>query len=145
MYPQIRNNDYIFITRINMEKILIGNIVVCFIFDRKGSIVAHRVVKINPNYVIIKGDNQLGSALKIEYKNILGKVRQVVRGIKFIDLESPFYNFYGKAISYLSFYASCLLFFLFKIRSFFDAPCLFLGKSVRFVRRYINWVDSKFS
>jgi signal peptidase I len=63
--------------------------------------VIHRVVKINGNQIITKGDHRYNCDRPIMYKEILGKLIKV--GNKRVD--KPYYNFINPFIAKISYYS----------------------------------------
>lgn len=104
MLPTIKPGQKVKILKTNNLKV--GDIIVFgnkVSKNKKNNIfrIVHRIVKINGNKIITKGDNRLNCDRIISYDNILGKVIKV--GNKKID--TPYYNFISPFISKISYYS----------------------------------------
>ena len=98
MLPTIKQDQKVKILK--TKDVKIGNII---IFKgnskkKKNFKVIHRVVKIDGNKIITKGDNSNNCDVPITYKEILGKVIKV--GNKRVD--TSYYNFINPIISKIS-------------------------------------------
>ena len=82
MNPLIRSNDVVLVEKCNEYKT--GDIVVAI--DDRGRVLVHRIVKINDEFIYIKGDHAL-SIEKVELKNCLGRVVEIKNGDKTINLK----------------------------------------------------------
>ena len=103
MLPTIRQNQKVKIIKINDVKI--GDIIVfksAFKFKNKKSIrrIIHRIVKIDGNKIITKGDHRLICDSPIASKEILGKVIKI--GNKRIDTD--YYNSINPFLAKLSYF-----------------------------------------
>ncbi|MEK7597027.1 MAG: nucleotidyltransferase family protein [Patescibacteria group bacterium] len=85
MFPFIQSNDGIYIRHIIFSKLKINDIV---IFRQKGKFITHRIIYKKQNYIVTKGDNNLNSDGKIYPKQIIGKVYQIRRNGKIINLDT---------------------------------------------------------
>jgi signal peptidase I len=107
MQPMFDKKDILIVKK---EKIRKGDVIVC---KSKKVIYAHRCVreikKNNKIYYILKGDNLYYLDLKIEEKEILGKIVKIKRGNKIINLNSRFWRVIGYFISFISLIQSKLM------------------------------------
>lgn len=86
MRPFIKNDDIITIAPLNGDSIRIGK-VVAFILPNTERLVVHRIVGIDKENYIIKGDNTLGMAALVPRENIIGIVTGIKRADKDISLS----------------------------------------------------------
>ena len=84
MYPEIKNGDILIIQKKDSPvfSINIGDIIV--FKDLNGKNVAHRVVGINNNKYLVKGDNLPEPDGFVEYDDIIGKVVDIIHRNNFI-------------------------------------------------------------
>jgi len=100
MHPMFDKKDILIVEKGKIRK---GDVIVC---KSKKVIYAHRCVreikKNNKVYYILKGDNLYYLDLKIEEKEILGKITGIKRGNKIINLNSKLWRITGYFISLMS-------------------------------------------
>ena len=70
MYPTIKSEEYIHITKIDSDKIKEGDIV-AYIFQN--NIIAHRIIKLGEEEIYVRGDN-MKKEFPLSKKDILGLV-----------------------------------------------------------------------
>lgn len=95
MKPNVRYGDVIITTKINEEKLKVGDIVT---FKKNGEIVSHRIIKVEDNgekkEYITKGDNNnIEDSQTIVYQDILGTKVSIVPflGLAILSLKSKIY------------------------------------------------------
>ena len=87
MTPFILARDGLFIKPQSFKKLKVNDIVV---FQRKNKLITHRIIFKNDKNCITKGDNKLISDGLIDPKQIIGKVYQIKRNKKIINLETQY-------------------------------------------------------
>lgn len=116
MLPLIHDGDVIFVEPIKSARELkLGDIVV---FPFYKSLLCHRLIKIDLDKVITKGDNSLRGEIVKPIRKLIGKVTFVERGSKRIHLNSGLMLFASKIIfiySYFVYLLSEMRFFLLNI------------------------------
>lgn len=95
MLPTLKSGDAYFLSIINNYKQLkIGDIIVYYDSVRDTNVV-HRIVKIYENGVITRGDNNNKEDPNlIEFKNIKGIVKKIIRADKVINIRGGRIGFY---------------------------------------------------
>jgi signal peptidase I len=78
MSPFIKDGDVITISRVNVKKVSLGD-VVAFINPVNGSLSVHRVVEHKTNAYLIKGDNSAKLDSWVGQEQILGRITHVER------------------------------------------------------------------
>lgn len=85
MIPLLQSNDMIYFKIINFNLLKINDIIV---IQLKNKLITHRVIYKTNKFLITKGDNNLESDGKIYPKQIIGKVFQIKRNGKIVNLET---------------------------------------------------------
>jgi len=89
MLPSVWPGDILFMERCDMGKIAAGEIV---LFARQGRLFAHRVISKSAagdrSLAITQGDGLLLADDPVSPTELLGKVRQILRDGKFVDLDT---------------------------------------------------------
>lgn len=82
MEPFIRSGDKIFVSRVTKPAIRRGDVLV-YVHPQDGKVIAHRVIRIDGNHFLCKGDNvHLHDDGWIDFQDVLGRVRRVERNGK---------------------------------------------------------------
>lgn len=87
MQPILWPGDVVYFKKISFKKITINDIV----FAKKGkAFFVHRVIYINRNYLITKGDNNSNSDGRIYVKQIIAKACKIKRGREIFDIDAAY-------------------------------------------------------
>jgi len=122
MLPLIRAKDKIHIEIIKPNQQLhLGDVVV---FPFHGQLLCHRIVWINKNAVITKGDNTWRGEMVKPLKNIIGRVILVKR-------RRQIFDFQNRNIQLLNFLLFCFSFTTFLI-----------AEAVYFMKRVVFWLKN---
>lgn len=105
MYPILLEGDEVIIGKSNNFKV--GDILV---YNKNASLVSHRLIKVKPEYFILKGDNNIKSEW-IEKKKVVGKVI-------FINKKKFNNNFLQRVIAFCSFLQSKISFLCYEKNAF---------------------------
>ncbi len=87
MLPHLRPGDMLYIRKIKFQQVKVNDLIMA---KNGKTVLTHRVIFNNKDYLITKGDNNPQSDGKIKPKQIMGKVYQIKRNGQIINLE----NFY---------------------------------------------------
>ncbi len=79
MLPFLRSGDNVIIKRVKENELKVADIVVFKYFDK---IVVHRIIKINTDTIICRGDSTINNDEPVGKKNIIGVVIGRERGLK---------------------------------------------------------------
>jgi signal peptidase I len=87
MYPLLRDGDVIILKPISLRSLHVDDIVT---IERSSYYISHRVIYINRKNktLITKGDNNFYPDKPIYFKQIIGKVEQVVRSGKIVEINN---------------------------------------------------------
>lgn len=110
MYPMLRPEKDLVVIKNNTEDIYPGDVVLYKRVNDK-ALILHRVIKINDNFLIIRGDHNLRSE-KVHASQIIGVLDSYARNGKIIPLNSPQYRIYCLSLPLFRVYLSakqCLI------------------------------------
>lgn len=77
MLPILQSKDRLKIIKVGFHNLHVNDII---IFTQAGRVITHRIIYINPKYVLTRGDNNFESDRKIYPKQIIGRVDSFTRG-----------------------------------------------------------------
>ncbi len=87
MYPYLKDGDTVIVSL--QKKPRIGDVAL-FKRDKKGKPVAHRILKVEKDCFVTKGDNICGARERVSCKDIVGVALYVVRGDRMHPVRSLF-------------------------------------------------------
>ena len=85
MWPFLKSNDIAIIKKVNFEDVILGDVLV---FRANNKILAHRVMSVNIDSVICKGDSCVSCDPIVLKNSILGKIASINRAGKKIDFTA---------------------------------------------------------
>jgi hypothetical protein len=135
MLPFIRAGDYVTVKMYLAQEAQIGDIVV-YATDRKNIIACHRLVKIENNSLIVKGDNRLGGYERIQNTQLLGRVICIEKGGNKLSMETEFQGFFAKIISWFSFHCSVVIVIFVYLVEICREPHFVLFKIIKKLRKW---------
>ena len=108
MYPFIRNKDYVTISPLTTSHPKVGDIV-AFVLPGTRKLIIHRVLKINGNKYLVKGDNISWPDGQILKANIIGYVTKVEKDKRLVCFGSVFEKLFILLIYYKNIFHQILL------------------------------------
>lgn len=133
MLPFIRSGDYLVIQPVSAKVLRTGDIL-AYSYDKKMSVVCHRLVKIDNLRLITKGDTHIKGYEVVLFDNLLGRVSLIERGRIKINLETDFQKALAGKMAWVSLNAPALLYFIAYVIEVFRTPKILLHRMRRFFK-----------